>query len=442
MSKNGLKISAVLVFVVGMMLLVNFLTVAAESGYKFPAANKPYAGTTLNVTMVGEPKPIALIQYLPEFEEATGIKVNFEVLPYGNLQEKQLIAVTQGAGTYDMVHVDGIWMGQYAGHGLIIPVDSFVEQTDPEVLDFKDFLPTCLSEFCAWDSKLYGLPFDTCVVMLYYRTDLLEKYNLKVPTTWDELYRAAKIITDNEKQNNVYGLTLMAKRGVQLQATYATIFGSYGGYYYDENYQATLNSMAALESLKMLNKLISVSNPGCLAQDYDELNATFSNGNAAMAIQYNDSIPSFKDPSQSKIVGKWSVATLPGTVVDGKLKIAALLGGWNMGILSDSKNKEAAWEFQLWATSKEMETRLAVAQPPSRRSVLVALANQYPEYVPMLESFDTGWGRPRIDKWTEMSDAIETALSQAVTGETTPEIALENAQQQENQILLRGGYQK
>src|SRR5689334_25381790 len=73
---------------------------AGAQSYPFPATGKPYAGTELSVAMVAEPKPLALKDLLPEFEAATGIKVNFADLAYTTLQEKQLTSITQGSGAY------------------------------------------------------------------------------------------------------------------------------------------------------------------------------------------------------------------------------------------------------------------------------------------------------------------------------------------------------
>jgi len=194
----------------------------------------------------------------------------------------------------------------------------------------------------------------------------------------------------------------------------------------------------------MLCKLVNQCNPGALAQDYDEGDATFANGNAAMFIQWNDSIPRYNDAEKSKIVGKWAAADMPGVKQsDNSIKRSPTIGGWNTGILEDAKNKEAAWEFLLWMDTKEMERRLADAQPPARSSVLSdpEMVAKYPEYVPMLATLEESWGRPRIDVWPQMTDNIEAALSQAVSGELSPTDALNNVNPVIDEILKNGGYQ-
>ena len=113
-------------------------------------------------------------------------------------------------------------------------------------------------------------------------------------------------------------------------------------------------------------------------------------------------------------------------------------------ILAESKNKEAAWEFLLWAVSKEMEHKLADAQPPARSSVLSEpdMVAKYPEYGPMLDTLKVAWGRPRIPVWPQMTDNIEAALSQAVTGELSPADALNKVNPILDETLKTAGLQK
>ena len=104
----------------------------STSGYAFPVLDKRYDGTTLNVTLVGESKPDALNKIKDEYTELTGVEVNMDILPYPTLQEKQFTELTQQTGSMDIVHVDCVWMGQYAGQGWLQPATEFVAQTDPE----------------------------------------------------------------------------------------------------------------------------------------------------------------------------------------------------------------------------------------------------------------------------------------------------------------------
>lgn len=417
---------------------------AATGAFKFPAAGKPYEGTTINVSMVAEAKPDALKQVLARFTEQTGINVNLDILPYPTLQEKQFTVMTQQSGALDGVHVDCVWVGQYAGQGWVSQVDDLVAQTDPAYLQLEDFHPNVLSEQCMWDGKLYGLPFINAVHALYYRTDIFDKHGLQPPQTWEELRETARMITEAEAGNDVYGVTMMAKRGVQLLCTYVNFLGAFGGNFYDENYVSTLDQPEAIEALEFMKSLVPYANPGVLSQDYDECAATFASGRAAMNIQWQNAAPGFMDPEKSQIIDKWSITLTPGVEqADGSVRRSPCFGGWDFGIAADSKNREAVWELMIWATSPEMERELATAMPSSRISVLgdPEFQKKYIEYDTMLRSFDHAMGRPRIPEWPQMADLIEAALSEAMTDAKSSEQALTDINPLLNEILMAGGYQ-
>jgi len=420
---------------------------AAESTseFMFPVLDKRYDGTTLNVTLVGESKPDALNKIKDEYTDLTGVKVNMDILPYATLQEKQFTELTQQTGSMDIVHVDCVWMGQYAGQGWLHPVTDFVKETDPTFLMLEDFHPAVLSEQCMWEDVLYGLPFINAVHTMFYRPDYFEKYGVTaVPETWEQLREAAKTITEAAAADDVQGVTFMGKRGVQLLCNWGGFLGAFGGKWYDENYVSTLDSPEAIQSLEFFQSLIPYANPGVLSQDYDECAQTFADGKVAMNLQWQNAAPWFADPERSSIVGLWEITMQPGVgQPDGSVKRSPTFGGWNMGVTADSKNKEAAWDFILWSTSQDMERRLTSAMPPSRLSVLTdpEYTSKYVEYETMAKSFDVAMGRPRIAVWPQMADLIETALSEAMTGAKTPEEALTTVNPQLNDILLQGGYQ-
>lgn len=426
--------------------LIHLPSALAAEAYQFGSyKTKPFAGKTIDVALVAEPRSDAVKTMLPDFEGKTGIKTNIDILPYPTLQEKQGVALTQKTGAYDVVHVDCVWVGQYAGQGWVVPATDYIKKTDPQTLDISDFLPRVLAEQGSWEGVVYGLPFIQAVFGLHYRTDIFKKYGLKVPQTWEELRSTAKLLTEKESKNGVYGLTIMGKRGVQLQCTWDNFIWSWGGEWYDKNYKPTINSPQAVQSLEFMKSLLPYAVPGVLAYDWDENAQAFAQGKAAMNLQWQNAAPTFADPSKSKIVGKFDFELIPGKKQpDGKIFRTPTFGGWGLMIPVDAKNKEAAWEWIVWATSKKMELELAKAMPGSRRSSLSdpKLQKEHVEYKNMLRSLAFSKGRPRITVYSEMADAIEVALSEALTGAKTPKAALDDANKRLEVILRRGGFYK
>ncbi len=439
-----LVVLAVIVLIMGTALSTLAVDVSVPKGFKFGQYKmKPWAGRTINVAMVAEPRADAIANLAPEFERLTGIKVVFHILAYPTLQEKQMVTLTQATGAYDVVHVDCVWVGQYAGEGWTIPVEEFILRTDHKTLALDDFIPAVVSEQGMWEDRIHGLPLIQAVFGFHYRTDIFDKYNVKVPETWEELRDTARML--NLKEPGVYGITFMGRRGVQLQCTYDNMLWSFGGEWYDKNFRPTINSKEAVDALEYFKSLIPYAPPGVLTYDWDENARTFAEGKAAMTIQWQNAAPTFYDPTKSKIVGKHAFTFIQGKrQPDGSIKRTPTFGGWSVQIPKDSRNKEAAWEFIVWASSPELDPRLAYSQPGSRMSGLEdpRMQVKYIEYAGMLESLPIAKGRPRIPPYSELADALEVALSEAMTGAKPSKRALDDANRKFEFIMKKWEYLK
>ena len=124
-------------------------------------AAAPYAGTEVNVVFLDRPGYAAIREMLPEFEAATGIKINITTMPYENALGEQVRDFVAG-GDLDMALIDLVWIGNFAENGWIVPIDEFTSNpdlADPD-LDINDFFPLVLNAFGAWDGVTYGLPLD------------------------------------------------------------------------------------------------------------------------------------------------------------------------------------------------------------------------------------------------------------------------------------------
>jgi len=87
---------------------------------------------------------------------------------------------------------------QYAGEGMLMNVDSFIDKSD--------YLEESV-ESCSYNDKLYGVPFTVGCKSLMYRKDLLEKYKINVPETWDELMNAEQYILNKENDPALQGVS-------------------------------------------------------------------------------------------------------------------------------------------------------------------------------------------------------------------------------------------
>jgi len=415
-----------------------------------------FSGTEIDVYMVAERRAEMVSDFKHEFEEETGITVNINTLPYPNLQEVQFIELAMGEGP-DVIHVDQVWLGQYEDY--LEPIQRFIDDpdlTDKEQLDLDDFHPTILDLQTSYRDELLGFPFIGAIRMIYYRTDLFEEYaddyyeetgmELDVPDTWLEYKEIARFFEENVE--GVHGTTIMGRRGVQLYCDVMPILWSFGGSVIEgpegqpaieemEGIRPNINSPESIEALEFFNSLSEYASPGITDWDWDESANAFAQGNAALAMQWNNAAPVFAG-EDSEIRGDWEAAIVPGMSENDGIIREALLGGWTLGVNANSPNQEAAYLFTKWVTSKEMEINLAPGGGNARESTFTdpELSEEYIHYEATFESYDIARSRPRIPQLTEIADISQTAFSRILTGEQEVVEALNNAQDQLEELDL------
>jgi trehalose/maltose transport system substrate-binding protein len=97
------------------------------------------------------------------------------------------------SGEVDMFEIDVIWPGDLAEH----LVDLYQFEGFEEVIG--DYFPAIVENNTV-DGALVGLPYFTDAGLLYYRSDLLEKYGFDgPPQTWSELEEMARTIQEGER---------------------------------------------------------------------------------------------------------------------------------------------------------------------------------------------------------------------------------------------------
>ena len=99
-------------------------------------------------------------------------------------------------------------MALFASRGLLLDLTPYIEKS--EIIKTEDIFPGPLSSV-TYEGGIYGIPRGANTIALYYNADMFKAAGLdpdNPPKTWDELYEAAKELTDPSK--NVYGLAFSA----------------------------------------------------------------------------------------------------------------------------------------------------------------------------------------------------------------------------------------
>src|SRR6516164_560867 len=126
---------------------LGFSLLAVSAGvagaWSLEEAAKPYKGTQVSVIFLDRPGYRAIIKLLPEFEQKTGIKVKYDIVPYENTLEKEVRDFSSG-GDLTIALVDLVWLGTFADGDYIVPIDELQKKFpaifDPDY-DINDFFP-------------------------------------------------------------------------------------------------------------------------------------------------------------------------------------------------------------------------------------------------------------------------------------------------------------
>mgnify|MGYP005858152001 CR=1 FL=1 len=403
-------------------------TQAAAGGFNW----KRFSGTRVRFVNNTHDWSTELVpKALPEFEQLTGIKVQWEILPENEFRQKSTLELKSSPESIDGYMSLPSWDSEaFWQSGWYEPIQKYIdnkELTNPEY-DFKDFFPTCI-QIATVKNTLIGVPLYPEVQLLYYNADKFKEKGVKVPETLEEFVAAAEKMYD--KNANFAGYVSRGD-GVQAVYTIAPFFFALGGRWLDDKGRPQLNSEAFVKALDVYgNTLRKFGPPGIAGQQWAQNQVVFGQGQAAMNTDSSNFVSTYEDPKKSKLAGKVGYATLP----KGPDGIRSSLISWCLAICAKSKNKEAAWYFIQWVTSKDMVARgVKLKLPVGRQSVwngaefqglmpkgwLDAFAKELPTAIP-------NGANPLVAQVPETRDAIGKAIISVIQG-GDPKQAADKAQ--------------
>ena len=393
------------------------------------------AAPEIAVLLVDQPSFRGAEKYTPEFEQQTGIKVRIEFVPYETYLEKIIMDFAAHTGAYDVACVDSIWIGPMASGGHLEPLKKWLD--DPRIaaeVDVPDFLPTHLDLWGTWDGEIVALPWTSDVAIMIYNKELFDKEGINYPDptgqiTWDQLHDYAAMLTKDTSGDgkiDQYGSALTGIRDDPVYMEFLFRLFSFGGENF-ENRKPIFNSPEGVDALQHMLDLRPFCSPGPTAMNWEDTLDQFMNGKIAMVQMWDSLVGDIENPDTSKVAGKCGYCTNPSQ----KIK-AANMAGWTVGMSRDSKNKDAAFRYIQWLTSKETIRKLAYdgfVATPARNSLLedpkiVERAKWLPT---TLESLRIGKGPPRMPEYGAFLSIIGKYLSQAVDGTLSAKEALDGA---------------
>ena len=191
--------------------------------------------------------------------------------------------------------------------GTIRPLDDLVAKYG------KDLSP---NQIIKLNGKIYVIAMMVNAQNLLYRTDILEKLGIAVPTTYDEVLAAAEKIKAAGLVDHPLGATM--KTGWNLGEEFVNMYFGFGGAFFAADGKPTVNNEAGVKTLEMLKKLTAYMDPEFLVADSTYVQQQLQQGKIAMAKLWASRAGAMDNAAESKVVGKVSSAAAPAATAGGK----------------------------------------------------------------------------------------------------------------------------
>lgn len=300
-----------------------------------------------------------LSRSLERFTEETGVKVNLEVIPWTDMYNRILTAVTSGDGP-DVLNIGNTWAVTLQETGAFEAVEGeFLEAVGGQ----DRFVASSWATAGAEGKAPTSVPLYSQAYSLYYNTELFDEAGIEAPPeTWDEFVDTAKKLTkdtDDDGKIDQWGISTEAG-AVTNGAHHSFIWGKQnGGAMFDAEGKPTFDAEGQIAGVNQwidlmgTHKVMSPSDAE-MTNGADAV-ANLIDGRAAMVMNQNP-VKNFK----ARDFTDWAVAPMPlvDPAATGDQAVMSFAAGSNISVFKNSDNKEAAYQLVSHLTDTEEQVYL------------------------------------------------------------------------------------
>jgi trehalose/maltose transport system substrate-binding protein len=279
------------------------------------------------------------------FKKDTGI--NVKLVPHPSASDAAYAQLARNfsakSSAIDVMMLDVVWPGAFA---------SYLVNLKPALGKAAKQHAQGIIANNTVNGRLIAMPWFGDFGILYYRTDLLQKYGYsKPPATWSALGTMARKIQDGERASNpnFYGFVYQGNSYEGLTCNALEWIASAGGGHMIDDGKVTINNAKAKKILNTLRSWVGTISPrGVTSYQEEDSRNVFAAGNAAFLRNWPYAYAANQD---SPVKGKFSVTVLPHSTGPS----VGTVGGWQLGVSKYSKHKGAAIELVRYLTSAPVQ---------------------------------------------------------------------------------------
>ena len=360
------------------------------------------------------------------------IQIELEFRDWATQRESLISTTIVGEGP-DIVRVHHKYSVEFGELGGLYALDDFTDfpQVKEQILDN-------VWEMVQYDGKHYGLPVTMLPFILAVNTEIMDRYGLEVPQTWEEMLA----LGPEFEGTGIHLFTMPG--GVNLDTAYRFLPLLYraGGRVFNEDWsEAAFNGPAGLAALEFL---LAMKNKGYLppavaAYRFDENAAHWATGRAALSIEgpwWQDIVHGNYDFDLDNL----ALAQVPGPSAPYESNPSrTLLDVIMIAITGYTKVPNEAWEVVKALNVNHLVWRKpnpAMGGIPTLKAAYAeGVESEYIDLEVLAEAGANGLGWPGHPAVTQIQRYIADAVNMALTGSMSPKEALDFAAEEVNEVL-------
>jgi multiple sugar transport system substrate-binding protein len=332
-----------------------------------------------------------------------------------------------GGGDIDVIGADVIWPIQFAAQGWVQDLSDRFPASEQ-----NKFLPAPI-EASIYEGAIYAVPWYEDAGLLYSRSDLLEEAGYSAPPeTWDELKEMALKITQDMGIPN--GFVFQGKNYEGGVCNALEYIRTHGGDVLSEVTAGNviIDSPEAMAGLETYHSMITDGVAPQAVSNYDETVSVpvFGDGEAVFLREWPGTYGDIAGGTYKVKQDQVEVSAIP--VAPGN-ESSSTLGGWSFMINAQTDMPDEAWEFVKFMSSYESFKYRAVngGYISARKAILDDPEVQ--EAIPTVKLakdvlLDYATSRPVTEYYGDMSLEMQEQFNNALTGDTSPQQAVETLQ--------------
>jgi multiple sugar transport system substrate-binding protein len=355
-----------------------------------------------------DPGLSALPTLLDQCGKQNGVTITRQVVP--DLRTK-LLQLAGSHGVPDLVLTDNPDLQQLAATGALADLGAAGVSTD-------GLYPNIVAAG-KYQGKLYGLAPGVNALALFYNTALLTAAGLRPPKTWSDLTADAAKLTTGKQHGIGFAVPATEEGSFQFEAFFLTAGANL----------KTLNSPQAVSALQLLSNLVTsgAAPKDVLSWTQANVEEQFANGSLAMMVNGPWQLPELAKANMTDF------GIVPIPVPDAGGTSSGALGGevWAAG--NNGRTAKAAAVIKCMTSARNsLSWSKLVDYIPSNESAARQLAASDPQLKTFVDEIGGAKGRTAElgASYPKYSQALWTAVQSVLAGQSSPQAALNQAQQQ------------